>query len=76
MTLFEPTDIVSLTMEIASNFSYAIASAGLTLIMTECERLRSKGAPVMPYVDRSMWERLVLNLLSNAIKYSSLFFPS
>ncbi len=70
VTVFEPTDIVSLTMEIASNFTYAISSAGLTLVTTECEALRKKPEPIMVYVDRSIWERLVLNLLSNAIKYT------
>ncbi len=57
-------------MEIASNFAFAIASAGLTLVTDKCEQLRKLGASGVLYVDRNIWERLVLNLLSNAIKYT------
>ena len=61
---FEPTDLASLTAELASNFRSATEKAGLDLIV-ECPPLRQ---PV--YVDRDMWEKIVLNLLSNAFKFT------
>jgi PAS domain S-box-containing protein len=61
---YEPTDIAALTAELASNFRSACEKAGLTL---EVDAL-PVGEPV--YVDRDMWEKIVLNLLSNAFKYT------
>ncbi len=61
---YEPTDLASLTAELASNFRSACERAELKLIV-DC--------PPMPepvYVDRDMWEKIVLNLLSNAFKYT------
>ncbi len=54
---YEPTDL-------AGTFRSAIESAGLTLVV-EADPLPS---PV--YVDREMWEKIVLNLLSNAFKFT------
>ena len=61
---YEPTDLSALTTELASNFRSAIERAGMTLSV-ECEPL-----PAPVYVDREMWEKIVLNLLSNAFKFT------
>ena len=61
---FEPTDLSRLTAELASNFQSVCDRAGLTLEI-DCEPI---GEPV--YVDRDMWEKIVLNLLSNAFKFT------
>jgi PAS domain S-box-containing protein len=61
---YEPTDLATLTTELASVFRSAIEKAGLELIVT-CEPL-----PALVYVDRDMWEKIVLNLLSNAFKFT------
>ncbi|AKT39985.1 ATP-binding protein [Chondromyces crocatus] len=61
---YEPTDLPSLTAELASTFRSAIERAGMTLDVT-CQPLSE---PV--YVDREMWEKIVLNLLSNAFKFT------
>ncbi|MFQ4146158.1 PAS domain S-box protein [Chlorogloeopsis sp. ULAP02] len=62
--VYEPTDLVAFTTELASVFRSAIEQAGLQLIVV-CESLIE---PV--YVDRKMWEKIVLNLLSNAFKFT------
>jgi signal transduction histidine kinase len=62
--LYVPTDLAALTAELASSFRSAIERGGLTLGV-ECPPL-----PETPYVDRDMWEKIVLNLLSNAFKHT------
>ena len=62
--VYEPADIGALTVEIASVFRSAVEKAGLRFNV-ECETLTK---PV--YVDREMWEKIVLNLLSNAFKFT------
>jgi signal transduction histidine kinase/DNA-binding NarL/FixJ family response regulator len=62
--VYQPTDIAALTAELASNFRSACERAGLKLIV-DCPAL-----PEPVYVDRDMWEKIVLNLLSNAFKFS------
>ncbi len=62
--VFEPVDLAALTAELASVFRSAIERAGLKLIV-DCPPLHK---PV--YVDREMWEKIVLNLVSNAFKYT------
>ena len=61
---FEPVDLASVTAELASVFRSAIDQAGLALVV-DCPPLDE---PV--YVDREMWEKVVLNLLSNALKFT------
>ena len=60
----EATDLCTLTEDIASVFRSAMEKAGLRFSV-ECEPLAE---PV--YVDREMWEKIVLNLLSNAFKFT------
>jgi signal transduction histidine kinase len=59
---YEPTDLSLLTAQLASVFRSAVERAGLQLIV-KCPPL-----PELVYVDREMWEKVVLNLLSNALK--------
>ncbi len=61
---YEATDLANLTAELASVFRAAIERAGMKFIV-DCKRLSE---PV--YVDREMWEKIVLNLISNAFKYT------
>jgi signal transduction histidine kinase/DNA-binding response OmpR family regulator len=61
---YEPTDLQQLTRDLVSTFGSALELAGLDLKL----RLEPLSGPV--YVDRDMWERVVLNLLSNAFKYT------
>jgi PAS domain S-box-containing protein len=61
---YEPTDLASLTRDIASLFRSTIEQAGLKFEV-HCDPLPS---PV--HVDRDMWEKIVLNLLSNAFKFT------
>ena len=61
---FQPTDLATLTAELASNFGSATQRAGLGLNIN-CPPL-----PERVYVDRDMWEKIVLNLLSNAFKFT------
>ena len=61
---YEPTDLAALSAELASVFRSAIEKAGMRLIV-DCPPL---GVPA--FVDRDMWEKIVLNLVSNAFKYT------
>jgi signal transduction histidine kinase/DNA-binding response OmpR family regulator len=61
---YEPTDLAALTRDLASTFRSAIEQAGLRFVV-DCDEL---GEPV--YLDREMWEKIVLNLLSNAFKFT------
>jgi len=61
---FEPTDLATATAELASNFRSACEQAGLSL------DLHATPLSLPVYVDRSMWEKIILNLLSNAFKYT------
>jgi len=58
------TDLAALTADLASTFRSAIEQAGMTLVV-DCPPLAE---PV--YVDRDMWEKIVLNLLSNAFEFT------
>jgi signal transduction histidine kinase/DNA-binding response OmpR family regulator len=61
---FEPTDLAAFTADLASNFRSAIEKAGLAL------KVDCAAAAAPAYVDRDMWEKIVLNLLSNAFKFT------
>jgi PAS domain S-box-containing protein len=62
--VYEPTDLSQFTEDLASGFRSAIERAGLELAV-DCQPL---GEPV--FVDRQMWEKIVLNLISNAFKFT------
>ncbi|WP_257458074.1 ATP-binding protein [Archangium lipolyticum] len=61
---YAPTALDTLTAELASSFRSATDRAGLGLVV-DCPPLSE---PL--YVDRDMWEMIVLNLVSNAFKYT------
>ncbi len=61
---YRPIDLCRLTQELASAFESAMSRAGLAFNVV-------LGTPhLVAYVDRGMWERVVLNLLSNALKFT------
>ncbi|MEV4417929.1 SpoIIE family protein phosphatase [Catellatospora sp. NPDC049609] len=61
---YEPVDLAAATAELASVFRSAVEKAGLRLVV-DCPPLDQ---PV--YLDRGMWEKVILNLLSNALKFT------
>jgi len=61
---YQKLDLPELTADLASSFRSIIEKAGMQLIV-KTERLAHPA-----YVDRQMWEKIVLNLLSNAFKYT------
>lgn len=63
-THFRPTDLQTFTADLASVFRSAMEQAGLTLTVDVQPFAHTA------YVDRDMWEKVVLNLLSNAFKFT------
>lgn len=61
---YTPVDLGALTRELASGFRAAIERAELTY------RVDTPQLDAATYVDREMWEKIVLNLISNAFKFT------
>jgi signal transduction histidine kinase len=61
---YVPVDLATFTMDLASHFRSVMQAAGLEFTV-DCPPISE---PV--YVDREMWEKIVLNLLSNAFKFT------
>ncbi|HKV59552.1 MAG TPA: histidine kinase dimerization/phospho-acceptor domain-containing protein, partial [Ktedonobacteraceae bacterium] len=61
---YEPADLAVFTSDLASTFREVIEKAGLRFVV-DCPPL-----PEAIFVDRDMWEKIVLNLLSNAFKFT------
>ncbi len=62
--VYRQTDLAAFTADIASGFRSACEKAGLSLTI----RASPLSGPV--FVDREMWEKIVLNLVSNAFKFT------
>src|SRR4029079_16852683 len=63
---YESIDLPACTAALAATFRSAIERAGLRLVV-DCPPLPPG---VTAYVDRDLWEKVVLNLLSNAFKFT------
>jgi signal transduction histidine kinase/serine phosphatase RsbU (regulator of sigma subunit)/DNA-binding response OmpR family regulator/anti-sigma regulatory factor (Ser/Thr protein kinase) len=61
---YRPTDLADYTSRLASTFRSAAERAGLRL------EVHTPLLPQPVYVDRELWEKIVLNLLSNAMKFT------
>ncbi|MFC0006169.1 SpoIIE family protein phosphatase [Micromonospora siamensis] len=61
---YRPTDLADYSARLASTFRSATERAGLRLVV-DCPPL-----PAPVFVDRDMWEKIVLNLVSNAVKFT------
>ncbi|HEV2402077.1 MAG TPA: response regulator [Candidatus Sulfotelmatobacter sp.] len=62
--VFQATDLAVFTAELAGVFRSATERAGLQLVV-DCKTTNE-----VAYVDRDMWEKIVLNLVSNAFKFT------
>jgi PAS domain S-box-containing protein len=62
--MYESVPLGTLTAELASAFRSAVDRAGMTLQIDTPDPDRAA------FVDRDMWEKIVLNLVSNAFKYT------
>jgi PAS domain S-box-containing protein len=62
--VYQATDLAAFTAELASVFRSATERAGLRLLVN-CNPTSE-----LAYVDRDMWEKIVLNLVSNAFKFT------
>ena len=61
---YEPVDIGELTRDLVSAFRSACERGGLRL------NVELPPSPLTAFVDRGMWEKIVLNLMSNAFKHT------
>jgi signal transduction histidine kinase len=68
---FQETDLSAYTAELASLFRSACEKEKLSL------RIRCETLSENVFIDREMWEKIILNLLSNAFKFTfhGKFFP-
>ena len=64
--VYEPVDLAIYTADLTSAFRSLIEQAGLSLVVD------TPPLPEAIYLDREMWEKIVLNLLSNAFKFTLL----
>jgi PAS domain S-box-containing protein len=62
--VYEPADLSAFTAELANVFRSAVERAGLRFDI-DCPPM-----PELAYIDREMWEKIVLNLVSNAFKFT------
>jgi signal transduction histidine kinase len=62
--VYQATDLAAFTAELAGVFRSATERAGLGLVV-DCRQTKE-----VAYVDRDMWEKIVLNLVSNAFKFT------
>ncbi len=60
---FVETDLDQFTLDLASSFRSACEKASISLVV-KCNLSQ------IVWIDRDMWEKIVLNLLSNALKYT------
>ncbi len=60
---FAETDLATMTRDLSALFRSAVESAGLRFVV-------DVDLAEHAFVDRSMWEMIVLNLLSNALKFT------
>jgi CheY-like chemotaxis protein len=63
---FVPVNITKLTREISSSFEPLLEDAGLRFI------LKIEDIAESIYLDKDMWEKIILNLLSNAFKFTKM----
>ena len=61
---YAPTDVCTVTRDIASTFRSAMDRAGIRFDV-HCQPIEHA-----VFLDRDMWEKIVLNLLSNALKFT------
>ncbi len=61
---FAPTELGAFTADLASTFRSAVEKAGVKFTV-DCPPLAEPA-----FVDRDLWEKIVLNLLSNAYKFT------
>ncbi len=61
---YEPVDLALFTAELASAFRSVVEQAGLQLEVNASQLAEAV------FIDRDMWEKVVLNLVSNAFKFT------
>jgi signal transduction histidine kinase/FixJ family two-component response regulator len=61
---FQRVDLAALTRELVASFQPAVERAGLKM------RIDCAAIDEPAFVDRDMWEKIVLNLVSNALKFT------